>query len=144
MVRTKRVYEPPAKSDGLRVLVMRLWPRGIAKDAVDLWLKELGAEVANIKAWKSGRLAWSEMRRRYLAGLKRPPAAEALAQLRALAQARTVTLLCSCEDESRCHRGILKSLLRRSAPAVNRAGRPAGRTPRYSRGGAASSRPGTP
>ena len=115
MVRAKRVYEPPAKSDGLRILVMRLWPRGIAKGAVDLWLKELGAEVANIKAWKAGRLAWAEMRRRYLAGLKQPPAAAALAELKALARQRTVTLLCSCEDESRCHRGILKSVLRRSA-----------------------------
>jgi uncharacterized protein YeaO (DUF488 family) len=115
VVRTKRVYEPPAKSDGLRVLVMRLWPRGIAKGAVDVWLKEVGADVANIKAWKAGRLAWGEMRRRYVAGLKRPPAAAALAQLRALAETRTVTLLCSCEDESRCHRSILKSLLHRSA-----------------------------
>lgn len=114
MVKAKRIYDPPAKSDGLRVLVMRLWPRGIRKDSVDLWLKELGADVANIKAWKAGRLEWAEMRRRYLAGLKQPPAAAALARLGALARARTVTLLCSCEDEAHCHRGILKSVLRRS------------------------------
>jgi uncharacterized protein YeaO (DUF488 family) len=113
VVRTKRVYEPPETSDGLRVLVMRLWPRGISKDRVDLWLKELGADVGNIKAWKAGRLDWSEMRKRYRAGLKEPAAAAALAQLRSLARKRTVTLLCSCEDEARCHRGILKSLLRR-------------------------------
>ncbi len=114
MVKAKRIYEPPAKSDGLRVLVMRLWPRGIRKNAVDLWLKELGADVANIKAWKAGRLGWDEMRRRYVAGLREPSARAALAQLRALAKKRTVTLLCSCEEEARCHRGILKSLLRRS------------------------------
>lgn len=99
----------------MRILVMRLWPRGIKKTAVDLWLKELGADVANIKAWKAGRLAWPEMRRRYLAGLKRPQAAEQLAELHAHSRRRTVTLLCSCEDEARCHRGILKSLLRRSS-----------------------------
>jgi uncharacterized protein YeaO (DUF488 family) len=116
-VKGKRVYEPPSASDGLRILVMRLWPRGIKKSAVDLWLKELGADVANIKAWKAGQLDWPEMRRRYLAGLKRPAAAEQLAELRAHSRRRTVTLLCSCADEARCHRGILKSLLRRSSPS---------------------------
>ena len=114
MVKAKRVYEPPEKSDGVRVLVMRLWPRGIKKNVVDLWLKELGAEVKNIKAWKAGRLGWPEMKKRYLAGLRRPEAAAALAQLSTLASRRTVTLLCSCEDETRCHRGILTGVLRRS------------------------------
>jgi uncharacterized protein YeaO (DUF488 family) len=113
MVKTKRIYDPPASRDGLRVLIMRLWPRGVRKDAVDLWLKELGADVANIKAWKTGRLDWAEMRKRYRAGLKEPAAAAALGRLRTLAKKRAVTLLCSCEDEARCHRGILKSMLRR-------------------------------
>lgn len=112
-VRTKRVYEAPARGDGFRVLVMRLWPRGVRKGAVDLWLKDLGAEVANLRAWKAGRLGWPEMRRRYLAGLKRPPAAAALARLRSLARRRTVTLLCSCEDAARCHRSLLPAALRR-------------------------------
>jgi uncharacterized protein YeaO (DUF488 family) len=112
-VKGKRIYEPPSPSDGMRILVMRLWPRGIKKTAVHLWLKELGADVANIKAWKAGQLDWPEMRRRYLAGLKRPAAAEQLAELKAHSRQRPVTLLCSCEDEARCHRGILKSLLTR-------------------------------
>ena len=112
-VGAKRVYEPPSTSDGLRVLVMRLWPRGIRKTAIDLWLKELGAEINNLRAWNAGQLDWDEMRRRYLAGLKQPAAAAALAELRALAKERPLTLLCSCQDETRCHRGILKSLLRR-------------------------------
>ncbi len=113
MVRIKRVYEAPARSDGCRVLVMRLWPRGVRKAAVDLWLKDLGAEVANLRAWKAGRLTWPQMKRRYLAGLKRPPAAAALARLRSLARRRTLTLLCSCEDPARCHRSLLKTALRR-------------------------------
>ncbi|MBI1958642.1 MAG: DUF488 family protein [Candidatus Rokubacteria bacterium] len=111
MIRTKRIYEPGEIQDGNRVLVMRLWPRGIRKEAVDLWLRDLGAEPANIKAWKAGRLEWPEMRRRYLAGLRRPEARAALARLRALARLGTVTLLCSCEDETRCHRGLLKQAL---------------------------------
>lgn len=110
-VETTRVYEPKAPGDGTRILVMRLWPRGIKKSHVDRWLKELGAEIPLIRTWKSGKLAWPEFRRRYLAGLKKPRAQAQLRELRARARKGRVTLLCSCPDESRCHRGILKRLL---------------------------------
>lgn len=110
-VKTKRIYELKGPGDGTRILVMRLWPRGIKKSAVDIWLRELGAELPLIRAWKGGRLAWPEFRRRYLAGLKKPAAQAQLNELKALAKAGPVTLLCACPDESRCHRGILKRLL---------------------------------
>ena len=111
MLRTKRVYDKPARADGTRVLVMRLWPRGIKKSAVVLWLKDLGAEVANLRAFKAGRIGWPEMRRRYVAGLKREPAASALGRLGAMAKRGRVTALCSCEDEKRCHRSLLRAAL---------------------------------
>jgi uncharacterized protein YeaO (DUF488 family) len=111
MVRTKRVYEAPSAADGTRVLVMRLWPRGIRKEAVDLWLKELGAELANLRAYNAGRVGWPEMRRRYLAGLRREPAKSALARLKTLAKRGRVTILCSCKDEKRCHRSLLRGKL---------------------------------
>ena len=111
-VKTKRVYDPRSRGDGMRILVMRLWPRGIKKSHVDRWLKELGAEIPLIRAWKSGTLtSWPEFRRRYLAGLKKPAARAQLHELTALAKNDRVTLLCACPDESRCHRGILKRLL---------------------------------
>jgi uncharacterized protein YeaO (DUF488 family) len=113
MVKTKRVHVERELADGLRVLVMRLWPRGIRKAHVDLWLRDLGADLQNLVAYRAGRLGWPEMRRRYLAGLRREPAASALARLEALARQSTVTLLCTCEDESRCHRGLLKARLTR-------------------------------
>jgi uncharacterized protein YeaO (DUF488 family) len=112
-VGTKRIYEPVAPSDGVRVLVMRLWPRGIRKSQVDLWLRDLGAEIGNLRLWNAGRLSWPELRRRYLAGLKRPPASEALATLRALTRRRRVTLLCSCADPAHCHRTLLAGVLGR-------------------------------
>ena len=111
MLRTKRVYDKPLRADGTRVLVMRLWPRGIKKTAVDLWLKDLGAEVASLRAFKAGRIGWPEMRRRYLAGLKREPAASALRRLRAMAKRGRVTALCSCADEKRCHRSLIRAAL---------------------------------
>jgi len=78
---------------------------------VDVWLKDLGAEVANLRAFKAGRIGWPEMRRRYLADLKREPAASALGRLRAMAKRGRVTVLCSCEDEKRCHRSLLRAAL---------------------------------
>jgi uncharacterized protein YeaO (DUF488 family) len=111
MLRTKRIYDPREEADGTRVLVMRLWPRGIRKSAVDLWLKDLGAEVVNLRAFKAGRIGWPEMRRRYLAGLEREPAASALKRLRAMARRGRVTVLCSCADAKRCHRSLLSAAL---------------------------------
>ena len=111
MLLAKRVYDRPEPSDGTRVLVMRLWPRGIKKSSVDLWLKDLGAEIANLRALKAGRIGWPEMRRRYLAGLRREPAASALKRLRAMARRGRVTVLCSCADPKRCHRSLLRAAL---------------------------------
>ena len=111
MLLTKRVYDKPEGKDGTRVLVMRLWPRGVRKSAVDLWLKDLGAEIGNLRAFKAGRIGWPEMRRRYLAGLKREPAAGALGRLRAMARRGRVTVLCSCADAKRCHRSLLRAAL---------------------------------
>jgi uncharacterized protein YeaO (DUF488 family) len=111
MLLAKRVYDKPARSDGTRVLVMRLWPRGIKKSAVDLWLKDLGAEIVNLRAFKAGRIGWPEMRRRYLAGLRREPAASALKRLRAMAKHGRVTVLCSCADAKRCHRSLLRAVV---------------------------------
>lgn len=96
---------------------MRLWPRGIRKSQVDLWLRDLGAEIGNLRLWNAGRLSWPELRRRYLAGLRRPPASDALTALRALARRRRVTLLCSCADPARCHRTLLAAVLSRSRPS---------------------------
>lgn len=111
MIRTKRVYDPAAGDDGARVLIMRLWPRGIRKDRVDLWLKELGPVVPLLRAFRAGKIGWAEYRRRYLAGLDRPEALAALAEVRALARRGPVTLLCGCPDETRCHRALLRTYL---------------------------------
>jgi uncharacterized protein YeaO (DUF488 family) len=83
----------------------------VKKAAVDLWLKELGASIDNLRAWHAGRVGWPEMRRRYLAGLASPPASTELARLRSLAAEQPVTLLCSCADELQCHRTVLREVL---------------------------------
>lgn len=106
-IRTKRVYEPAARGDGTRVLVMRYWPRGIQKAKVDRWLRELAPVIPLLRAFLDGKIGWAEYRRRYLAGLAREEVQKPLAEVRALARRGRVTLLCGCPDPARCHRTLL-------------------------------------
>jgi uncharacterized protein YeaO (DUF488 family) len=90
---------------------MRLWPRGVAKGRVDRWLRELGPARPLLRAFRRGRIGWPEFRRRYLAGLGRLEARSPLREVRGLARRGTVTLLCGCPDEGRCHRALLRGYL---------------------------------
>ena len=108
---TKRVYDPASRVDGTRVLIMRLWPRGIRKSRVDIWLRELGPLIELLRAFRGGKVDWAEYRRRYRSGLRRPEAQAQIAEVRRLARAGNVTLLCGCPDERRCHRSLLHNYL---------------------------------
>lgn len=113
-VRTKRVYDPPAPEDGTRILVMRLYPRGIRRDGFHEWRKELGTAPDLIKAFKAGRMAWPELARRFKVQMAADPAAQAsLKELTRRARTERLTLLCSCGEEARCHRGLLKQMIQR-------------------------------
>lgn len=114
-VATKNVREKASRQDGVRVLVMTLWPRGLKKSAVDAWAKELGTPLPLIRSWKSGRITWAELRRGYARHLKTPAAAVALGKLAALARRQRVTLLCLCPDPNRCHRTLLQKEVERLA-----------------------------
>jgi len=110
-VATKRVYDAPAAADGTRVLVMRYWPRGIRKEKVDVWLRELGPVIPLLRSFLDGEITWAQYVPRYRAGLRRAEAQAALAALRGLAGRGPLTLLCSCADPARCHRTLLQRLL---------------------------------
>jgi uncharacterized protein YeaO (DUF488 family) len=110
-VRTKRVRDPAAADDGTRVLVMRLWPRGVKKTAADHWLKGLGTPLDLIRQWKAGTISWEALETAYRHHLHTAEARDDLARLTALVRRERVTLLCTCPDETRCHRGILKRQL---------------------------------
>jgi uncharacterized protein YeaO (DUF488 family) len=97
----KRVYEPVSPKDGYRILVDRVWPRGLSKDraAVDLWLKDI-APSTELRRWfghDPGK--WSEFRRKYSAELATH--AEDVAQIRKLAKRRRVTLVYGARDTER-------------------------------------------
>jgi uncharacterized protein YeaO (DUF488 family) len=112
---TKRVYEPAVALDGTRVLVMRYWPRGIRREKVDVWLRELAPVIPLLRSYLDGKITWAQYRPRYRAGLKRAEAQQALAEVRRLAERGRVTLLCGCPDPRRCHRTLLHEHLLDSA-----------------------------
>ena len=108
-VKTKCIYEKPDSADGYRVLVMRYWPRGVRRDKVNRWEKELGAPADLIKKWKGGSIKWAEFLREYLQFMKRQK--ERIEELALLAEHQDITLLCGCRDENHCHRKLLKQLI---------------------------------
>ncbi len=107
----KRIFEAPAADDGMRVLIMRYWPRGIRKDKVDVWLRELAPVVPLLRSYLDGAITWAQYVPRYRAGLERPEARQALAEVRRLARRGRVTLLCGCPDPQQCHRTLLQRYL---------------------------------
>lgn len=112
-LRVRRVYEPPEPDDGLRVLVDRLWPRGLAKaDAqLDEWPKSL-TPSNELRRWYHGPDGeFEEFRHRYEQELTAPAAAEALDQLRARAAEGPVTLLTAAKDPSVSHTAVLMEVL---------------------------------
>ena len=97
-VQTKRIYEPKAAGDGQRILVDRLWPRGVARAqaSLDLWLKDV-APSTQLRKWFGHRPdRWEEFQKRYFAELK---ASAAIQQLRDISRAGPVTLLYGAKDE---------------------------------------------
>ncbi|GGT12580.1 DUF488 domain-containing protein [Streptomyces purpureus] len=113
-IRVRRVYDPPESADGLRVLVDRLWPRGLAKaDArVDEWPKAL-TPSAELRRWYHGPDGtYDEFCRRYEAELADPEAAEALQRLRELAAKGPLMLLTAAKDPDHSHTSVLMRLLR--------------------------------
>jgi uncharacterized protein YeaO (DUF488 family) len=113
-IAVKRVYEKPTRADGNRVLVDRLWPRGLTKKdaALDAWMKEL-APSDELRRWShEHREAWQMFRKRYLKELARPQAIEQLQELYRLAgQRKRLTLLYAFKDEEHNNAVVLKDLI---------------------------------
>jgi uncharacterized protein YeaO (DUF488 family) len=113
MIRLKRAYEPASKVDGLRVLVERLWPRGVSKQKalIDLWLKSL-APSTELRQWYGHDPArWPQFRKRYGAELKEQ--GDMLALLRHVTEERVVTFVYAASDEEHNSAVALKELLER-------------------------------
>lgn len=112
-VAIKRVYDEPGEGDGMRVLVDRLWPRGLSKERarVDLWLKDI-APSNELRTWFGhDPEKFDEFRKRYEAELASGPAHDALAHLRELARQQQVTLVFAARDAEHSNAAVLRELL---------------------------------
>lgn len=114
MFKLKRAYETPSAADGVRVLVDRLWPRGLTKNKahLDLWLRDI-APSPRLRTWfDHDPNRWQAFQRRYWSELKDQP--ELVADLRKKGRKGTVTLVYAARDEDHNHALALKRYLNRS------------------------------
>jgi uncharacterized protein YeaO (DUF488 family) len=112
-VRVKRVYDPPAPADGRRILVDRLWPRGLRRDAAQLddWLREV-APSDELRRWYGHQSErWPEFDRRYRDELRQPSRDQLVAQLEQQAQRGSLTLLCAAKDAEQSNAAVLRAVL---------------------------------
>ena len=109
----KRIYDEPGSDDGTRVLVDRLWPRGIKKEnaAIDLWLKEIAPSNELRKWFQHDPAKFAEFRQRYETELHAPEQQAALAKLRQLAGQGPLTLLFAAKDSEHNNACVLRDIL---------------------------------
>lgn len=112
-VTVRRVYEQPSSNDGARVLVDRLWPRGLTKEraALDEWCKAV-APSTELRTWYAhDPERWSEFVHRYHAELESAASADALDRLRDMARSRGLTLLTATKHVEQSHAAVLADLI---------------------------------
>jgi uncharacterized protein YeaO (DUF488 family) len=113
MIRIKRVYEEPGAGDGMRILVDRLWPRGVSKERARIadWRKDLAPSTPLRKWFGHDPAKWKGFRDRYRAELKRAGRIDALKELTRLSRRKTVTLVYGAADEKHNQAVALKEFL---------------------------------
>ena len=112
-LRIKRVHQPPDAEDGVRVLVDRLWPRGLSRERaqIELWLKEIAPSDALRRRYHGDPAAWEDFRTAYYTELEQPPAQSAVRDLLDRLDREPVTLLFAARDETRNNAVALKEWL---------------------------------
>src|SRR5207245_10430125 len=113
MLRIKRVYDKPAREDGGRVLVDRLWPRGMQKEAakIDLWIKEVAPSDALRKSFCHDVKKWPESQKKYRAELKQKK--EMIAEMKKIKKKhKTMTLVVNAKDDEHNQAGVLTKVIK--------------------------------
>lgn len=110
-VRLKRAYSPPSAEDGMRILVDRLWPRGVRKSdaAIYRWIKDVSPSTALRKWFGHDPARWRGFRQRYAAEIRGHP--DQLAELRSLARSGPITLVFGARDELHNDAVVLRNIL---------------------------------
>jgi uncharacterized protein YeaO (DUF488 family) len=110
-IQIKRIYELPARSDGMRILVDRLWPRGVAREEarIDAWIKDVAPSDVLRRWYSHDPEKWPEFRARYIVELKNNPAVIELQDM--AAKSKTLTLLFAAKDNLRNNATVLHEFL---------------------------------
>ena len=111
IIKIKRAYETDAKGDGFRILVDRLWPRGIKKEDIhiDAWLKEIAPSTTLRKWFDHDQKKWEHFKQKYVNELKHAPAVKDITEL--LKKHKTVTLVYGAKDEQHNNAIVIKEFL---------------------------------
>ncbi|MEN6622531.1 MAG: DUF488 domain-containing protein [Smithella sp.] len=111
-IKLKRAYETPQEGDGFRILVDRLWPRGVSRDSahIDLWLKEIAPSTDLRKEFSHDPAKWTEFHKMYIKELDHHP--EAVATLLKHARQGTVTLVYGAKDKEHNNAVVIKEYLK--------------------------------
>lgn len=115
MIRTRIAYDEPQAGDGFRLLIMRKWPRGLKKEKVNAWERELGPSLALLEDWHQKRIEWTQFAQRYRGEMATKR--DRIVSLAERGRRETITLLCSCKNEAFCHRSLLKGLIEEVSPS---------------------------
>ncbi len=112
-IKTKSVYEEEGPDEGDRLLIMRIWPRGIKKDRFNEWDKDLAPSTELLKNWLKKGITFEEFKARYIKemGVQK----EKIKALTERAKKETITLFCHERDDTYCHRKMLKELVEKQA-----------------------------
>jgi uncharacterized protein YeaO (DUF488 family) len=113
MVKTKRIYDPASPDDGKRILIDRLWPRGIKKDEakIDEWMKDIAPSTGLRKWFSHDPLRWPEFKKQYKKELETRQ--ELIKKLKAEAKRGTITLLFAAKDTEHVNAVVLKEVIER-------------------------------
>ena len=122
-IQIKRAYEPPSKSDGARVLIDGLWPRGVTKEKAEIgeWMKEVAVSAALRKWFSHDPAKWPAFKKRYRAELAGQPGA--VARLRELARKGTLTIVYGAKDEEHNNAVVLREFLEEAPSSTRRHGK---------------------
>ena len=111
----KSIYEPPSGSDGKRVLTTSYWPRGVRRDRAGEYVRALAPSRDLLHAYRDGEITWAKFRSRYLALMKDETPSREIDRLATESMRGTITVMCVCADEKRCHRSLLRDLIEKRA-----------------------------
>ncbi len=110
-IKTKSVYDERTPDEGHKLLIMRIWPRGIKKDRFDEWDKDMAPSPALLKVWLKKAITFDEFKSRYVKEMEAQK--EKIKALARRAKKETITLFCHEQEDTYCHRRMLKELIGR-------------------------------